>query len=172
MATLRRFKATDLFDLSLINLDPLTENYNISFYLQYLSFWPDYNKILLSSASVPMSYLLAKEEGKGEWWHGHVTAITTASLYRRQGLAKMLMCELERIGDQQDCYFIDLFVRSSNVLAIEMYKHLGYAVFRRVLDYYDDEDAFDMRKSLKRDPNKTSMIPLENPVHAHDLEVW
>eukprot|EP00835_Amoeboradix_gromovi_P006348 NODE_730_length_4741_cov_0.379362.p3 type:complete len:173 gc:universal NODE_730_length_4741_cov_0.379362:3674-4192(+) len=170
MATLRRFKATDIFDLSLINLDPLTENYNISFYLQYLSWWPNYNKILLSDSCTPMSYLLAKTEGTEEWWHGHVTAITTASLYRRQGLAKMLMFELEKIGDENNCYFIDLFVRSSNSLAIEMYESLGYVVYRRVLDYYDDEDALDMRKSLKRDESKKSMVPLDRPIQSHQLE--
>ena len=169
---LRRFKATDIFDLSLINLDPLTENYNISFYLQYLSWWPEYNKILLSNNKTPMSYLLAKEEGEDEWWHGHVTAITTASVYRRQGLARMLMYELERIGDTRECYFIDLFVRMSNSLAIDMYKRLGYTVFRRVLEYYDDEDAFDMRKALQRDTTKKSIQPLKKPIHAHDLEVW
>ena len=172
MATLRRFKACDIFDLSLINLDPLTENYNISFYLQYLSWWPTYQVILLSPAGVPMSYLLAKEEGEGEWWHGHVTAITTASLFRRQGLAKMLMFELERIGDERSCYFIDLFVRKSNSLAIEMYKNLGYTVFREVLEYYDDESAYDMRKALKRDESQKSMIPLDKPIKAHELEVW
>eukprot|EP00834_Sanchytrium_tribonematis_P003096 NODE_110_length_18645_cov_0.794403.p15 type:complete len:173 gc:universal NODE_110_length_18645_cov_0.794403:13505-12987(-) len=172
MATLRRFKATDIFDLSIVNLDPLTENYNISFYLQYLSWWPNYNKILLSNSGTPMSYLLAKEEGEGEWWHGHVTAITTASVYRRQGLAKMLMKELERIGDVRKCYFIDLFVRASNSLAISMYRKLGYEVYREVIDYYDDENAFDMRKSLKRDAMKKLMIPLKKPIHTWELETW
>lgn len=33
-------------------------------------------------------------------------------------------------------FFVDLFVRSSNYQAIEMYRKLGYSVYRRVLDYY------------------------------------
>lgn len=43
------------------------------------------------------------------------------------------------------CYFVDLFVRVSNKVAVEMYNKLGYAVYRRVIEYYSgevDEDAF------------------------------
>lgn len=42
-------------------------------------------------------------------------------------------------------YFVDLFVRVSNKVAINMYKNLGYIVYRTVLEYYSgdpDEDAF------------------------------
>ena len=40
---------------------------------------------------------------------------------------------------------MDLFVRVSNQVAVDMYEHLGYTVYRRVLEYYSgepDEDAF------------------------------
>lgn len=40
---------------------------------------------------------------------------------------------------------MDLFVRVSNKVAINMYKNLGYIVYRTVLEYYSgdpDEDAF------------------------------
>lgn len=42
-------------------------------------------------------------------------------------------------------YFVDLFVRVSNKVAINMYKNLGYIVYRTVLEYYSgdpDEDAY------------------------------
>ena len=40
-------------------------------------------------------------------------------------------------------YFVDLFVRVSNAVAVEMYKKLGYTVYRRVIGYYsNEEDAF------------------------------
>ena len=42
MTTIRRFRAQDLFRFNSVNLDPLTETYSLSFYLQYLSQWPDY----------------------------------------------------------------------------------------------------------------------------------
>lgn len=42
-------------------------------------------------------------------------------------------------------YFVDLFVRASNSVAIGMYRKFGYSVYRRVVGYYSgamDEDAF------------------------------
>jgi N-terminal acetyltransferase B complex catalytic subunit len=70
-------------------------------------------------------------------------------------------------------YFVDLFVRASNSLAIQMYTQLGYVIYRTVLGYYNGEipkDAYDMRKSLPRDVDKEAMIPLPHPVLPQDLE--
>jgi len=62
---------------------------------------------------------------------------------------------LEQAGDAQNAWFVDLFVRRSNEIAKELYRKMGYSVYRRVLAYYnDDEDALDMRKPLKRDKDK------------------
>lgn len=46
-----------------------------------------------------------------------------------------------------DGYFVDLFVRVTNDIAINMYKKFGYVVYRRVIGYYsgiEEEDAFGM----------------------------
>lgn len=40
MASIRRMTPTDLFSLNLTNLDALTENYDLHFYLNYLMRWP------------------------------------------------------------------------------------------------------------------------------------
>ena len=37
MTTLRTFTCEDLFRYNTVNLDPLTETYNLSFYLMYMS---------------------------------------------------------------------------------------------------------------------------------------
>lgn len=44
--------------------------------------------------------VMGKVEGQGESWHGHVTAVTVASEYRRQQLAKKLMHLLEDISEK------------------------------------------------------------------------
>jgi len=92
------------------------------------------------------------------------------------------MDELERVTNAvYKGYFVDLYVRVSNEIAIGMYERLGYSVFRRVVDYYSgakpgeaDEDAFgssfpslrmgslltgvaDMRKPMKRDKKRESV---------------
>lgn len=121
-----------------------------------------------------MGYMLGKAEGEGKLWHGHVSAVTVSPLFRRLGLARTLMDDLEAMcKDQYNAYFVDLFVRASNSLAIDMYTKFGYCIYRRVLGYYsgdDPEDAFDMRKALPRDVKKESMIPLDHPVRPEDLE--
>lgn len=69
-------------------------------------------------------------------------------------------------------YFVDLFVRESNKAAIGMYRKMGYTVYRKVLDYYNDpeEHALDMRKAMRRDVKRQSVIPLPHPIHAADLD--
>ena len=74
-------------------------------------------------------------------------------------------------SDSYNAYFVDLFVRISNNLAIFMYSHFGYTVYRQVLEYYSgEEDAFDMRKALPRDKDKLSIIPLPHPITPDQLE--
>jgi N-terminal acetyltransferase B complex catalytic subunit len=95
---------------------------------------------------------MGKAEGRGENWHGHVTALTIAPEYRRIGLAHEFMRILEQVSEKTyDAYFVDLFVRSSNRVAIGMYEKFGYSVYRRVLDYYtgvESEDAFGAFRSI------------------------
>mmetsp|Transcript_9295 Transcript_9295/g.19658 ORF Transcript_9295/g.19658 Transcript_9295/m.19658 type:complete len:174 (-) Transcript_9295:196-717(-) len=172
MTTTRAFRCEDLFKFNNVNLDPLTETYNCSFYYQYLATWPEYFLIQESPSGRTMGYIMGKSEGKGELWHGHVTAVTVAPEFRRLGLARQLMDQLEDTSmNLYNAYFVDLFVRISNALAISMYRQFGYEVYRQVLGYYSsEEDAYDMRKSLPRDPERRAMTPLKHPVRPEDLE--
>ena len=79
MTSLRRFKAEDLFKFNNINLDPLTETYSISSYLQYLgrfyveflsnystlAQWPDYFYVAENNNNALMGYVMGKAEGDG-----------------------------------------------------------------------------------------------------------
>jgi len=173
MTTIRPFRCDDLFKFNNVNLDPLTETYGLPFYMQYLAHWPEYFQVLESPTGQIMGYIMGKAEGMGEQWHGHVTALSVAPEFRRLGLAGKLMNGLEEISERKRCYFVDLFVRVSNQVAVAMYEKLGYSVYRRVLEYYSgevDEDAFDMRKALSRDTEKKSVIPLPHPVRPDELD--
>jgi N-terminal acetyltransferase B complex catalytic subunit len=193
MTSFRPMCCNDLFKFNHINLDPLTETYNVSFYLQYLSTWPGYCSTFEDPSGRLMGYILGKAEGNEDLWHGHVTAVTVSPEFRRLGVAKKLMSELEEISKTvYNAYFVDLFVRASNALAIQMYHNMGYIVYRRVLGYYagsDEEDAFgktftkilasvkcnclyitDMRKALPRDETGKSIIPLTHPITPDQLE--
>ena len=149
-----------------------------------------------SGGGAVLGYILGKVEGKGESWHGHVTALAVAPSARRSGLAKALVAELERRATAAGGRFVDLFVRASNDRAIKLYEGLGYVTYRRVLGYYsggggggsgkggkggkgageedaepENEDALDMRKSLPADgPERKSMRPLGRAIRPHELE--
>ncbi|KAJ3338085.1 hypothetical protein HDU93_010021 [Gonapodya sp. JEL0774] len=93
--------------------------------------------------------VLGKVEGEGKLWHGHVTAVTVAPEYRRLGMAERMMGILEEVSERiHNAYFVDLFVRASNSVAIDMYTKFGYSMYRTVLKYYNappggtEEDAF------------------------------
>jgi len=172
MTSVLPFTCSDLLGYNGVNVDALTETYGLKFYLQYLATWPELFSCAKTTEGNIMGYCMGKAEGRGELWHGHVTAVTVAPTYRRQGLARALMGSLERTTEEtHDGYFVDLFVRVSNALAIGMYEKFGYSVYRRVLNYYSgEEDAFDMRKALRRDVGKKSVIPSKKDWHPWELE--
>ena len=170
MTTCRRFSCDDLFHLAATNLDPLTETYTTGFYLMYLTRWPDMCTLLAGPSGVS-AYILGKAEGLGQEWRGHVSALTVAPAYRRQGQADRCMAALERASDAgYRGNFVDLFVRASNLTAIRMYSKFGYSVYRRILGYYSgEEDAFDMRKALSRDVHRRSIVPLPRPITVEEM---
>ncbi|KAI4139329.1 MAG: hypothetical protein L6R39_006347 [Caloplaca ligustica] len=167
MTTIRPCSPADISKLNLCNLDPLTENYARKFYFDYLATWPTMFIVAENQRGHIVAYVMGKVEEDPDYmkimgdkylpWHGHVTALTVAPQYRQMGLAKQLTAQLDRACEQENAWFMDLFVRVSNTTAINMYKKMG-----RVVGYYSDdpagggtsEDAFDMRKSLPRDKHK------------------
>eukprot|EP01127_Copromyxa_protea_P001868 TRINITY_DN11777_c0_g1_i1.p1 TRINITY_DN11777_c0_g1~~TRINITY_DN11777_c0_g1_i1.p1 ORF type:complete len:193 (-),score=22.81 TRINITY_DN11777_c0_g1_i1:13-570(-) len=179
------FSPHDLFEFNGVNLDPLTATYDTGYYLDYLTTWPDYNYTLKSPDGIVEGYIFGKAEGPAGYseqearlhqkWHGHVTAVTVNADYRRLGLATDLMDILELVTDKHyDGWFVDLFVRASNI-AIDMYTKLGYVTYRRVLDYYQDEggkreDGLDMRKAMPIDKNKVTEKPLGRDITPDELD--
>lgn len=177
MSTLRPFSIYDIYKFNNVNLDILTETYHTDFYGKYLAVWGEYCVSSVNSIGMIESYVLGKVEGEDKLWHGHVTAVTVAPQFRKQGLARALMNFLEDVTiNIHNGYFVDLFVRSSNKVAIEMYRKFGYDVYRIVDKYYSDdtnqpaEDAYDMRKSMPRDVNKECSIPTGKKIKPSELE--
>ena len=163
MTTTRQMKCSDLLRFNNVNLDQYTETYNQGFYLQYLAQWPEFFAVNDSPDGRMQAYVIAKVEGKGKNWHGHVSAVTVAPEARRLGLAGRLMDYVEDVSEKiHESYFVDLYVRISNSVAITMYKKLGYIIYRQIIGYYSGkEDAYDMRKALAKDPDKLTEIPMD-----------
>ncbi|KAK4705830.1 hypothetical protein P7C70_g362, partial [Phenoliferia sp. Uapishka_3] len=194
MSLLRPFSACDLFDVNPINLDAFTgktqpQTYGVSYYLTYLTNWGDLFSVVESAGGNGeggsggreggglMGYVMGKTEGQGNEWHAHVSAITVSPGHRRLGLASMMMDLLERVGERERTWFVDLFARESNERAISLYESLGYVVFRRVVGYYGggprqpDEDGLDLRKPLSRDKNGTSIRLPAGASNGRDVHV-
>ncbi|KAI9798082.1 MAG: hypothetical protein M1833_004979 [Piccolia ochrophora] len=189
MTAIRSFEPLDLFKFNLTNLDSLTETYDIGFYLSYIARWPSMFNVVEGQDGEIQAYLMGKTESSPEhyrhsehWlpWHAHITALTVAPQARRQGLARLLTENMERSGDEYNAWFVDLFVRKSNKLAIDMYSKMGYSVFRRVLAYYSDdptgiaeeEDALDMRKPLSRDKKREHVRGSGQDFTVEPMDVW
>ena len=58
--------------------------------------------------------------------HGHITALSLE--FQRHGLAAKLM-ELLEMSERKGGFFVDLFIRVSNQVAVKMYKQLGYSTY-------------------------------------------
>lgn len=174
MTSLTPFNACDLLNLNNINLDILTENYHLQYYLEYMCTWPSL-LFKVESPTTPVGYMIGKSEGTGLDWHSHITAVTVDFRFRRLGLGRLLIDQLTLCSDAPDqrCYFMDLYVRTSNKIAVDMYKGFGFSPFRRVLNYYGsgkNEDAFDMRKPLHRDPKGKCLIKSSHTVESRHHE--
>ncbi|OAA44928.1 N-acetyltransferase 5 [Metarhizium rileyi] len=190
MTTFRRFRPDDVNKFSKCNLDPLTETYELGFYLQYFARWPSLFQVCEDNDGNIIGYIMGKVESSPNAysysehylpWHAHITALTVAPEARRLGIGKILTDQLEIAADDNDAWFVDLFVRRSNHRAIAFYKSLGYSVFRVVKDYYGDhatdstkaaEDAFDMRKPMKRDRNRKHVRAQGESYEVDPEDVW
>lgn len=80
---------------------------------------------------------------------GHVTTIGVAPEYRRKGLARLMMHEVERSFAARGVQTIRLEVRVGNDSAQVLYEQLGYTVVQRMQRYYSNgDDGYLMLKSL------------------------
>lgn len=180
MTSIVPFQFQHLFQYNAVNVDRLTETYSLSFYGNYFTAWPEYQRVALHGPTkILIGYMLGKVEGDGEDWHGHVSAVSITPAFRRTGLAGFLMHSLEETSATlHDAYFVDLFVRKGNAVAQKLYEKLGYVVYRTVTGYYlgskaqPTEDALDLRKGLPRNElrSKSAVIPLDKAILPQDLE--
>ncbi|CAD7676310.1 unnamed protein product [Nyctereutes procyonoides] len=115
----------------------------VSSALGVLSLWPQLVGVFRHEG--PSRELGGMPEGSvaREEWHGHVTALSVAPRIS-------MPCK--------GGFFVDLLVRVSNQVAVNMSKQLGYSMYRIVIE-----------KALSRDTEKKSIIPLPHPVRPEDL---
>lgn len=160
----------DILSLDIVNLDAKSENFTFSYYMHYFINHPADLMVATSHTyNLPketdllytrpiVGYCFGKKEAKEKPCY-HLSAISVSPCARNSGVGGHMMHFFENTGNAYKCWFIDLFVRESNSIAISFYKKLGYTVYRKVIDYYlsPKEHAYDMRKSLEIDTKKDMM---------------
>ena len=147
----------------------------MKFYMKYACQWSEYYRSSISIGDKLVGYCMGRSEGYKHEYHGHISVLTVEPSYRRNGIAYELMNDFENITNIKKGYFVDLFVRASNINAIKFYKKLGYVLYRTVMQYYrhgiKKEDGLDMRKCMKIDKNKVSLICKKNKIKPSQI-VW
>lgn len=67
MSYIRRMTPMDMFSLNLTNLDALTENYDLGFYLNYLMRWPSLFSVVQDRDAGIVGYSKQKQTLNAEW---------------------------------------------------------------------------------------------------------
>lgn len=105
-----------------------------------------------------VGYVLGKMEddpdAKDKTPHGHITSISVIRTYRRMGVAEKLMRQaLFAMNESFNAQYVSLHVRKSNRAALHLYRDtLNFEVISIEKSYYQDgEDAYAMKKVLKRE---------------------
>ena len=79
---------------------------------------------------------------------GHILTLDVAPSYRRIGIARKLLDELEMLLRQKGVVECRLEVREGNEAAISLYLKLGYRRVGKLEKYYGDAHGLYLRKTL------------------------
>lgn len=110
----------------------------------------DYNSISLAArvGEDTVGFLISTVYADRKALHGHVLTIEVLPTYRRSGVGKALLDEVENIFRQKGVKSLTLEVREDNVAAIGLYRKLGYEVVGQLKNYYGSAHGIYLRKAL------------------------
>src|SRR3989337_1213161 len=110
----------------------------------------DYNAIgLVARVSGEIAgFLIGSIEVEKGRMFGHILTLDVAPSYRRIGIAKKLLDELEMLLRQKGAVECRLEVREGNAAAINLYLKLGYRRMGKLEKYYGDAHGLYLRKTL------------------------
>lgn len=88
--------------------------------------------------------------------YGHIISLCVHPTYRRKGFGTKLVNALEKgFTEKFNICKYRLEVRISNIVAVNLYRKLGYQIVDIIPTYYPDgEDAYVMTKNLCKNNNR------------------
>jgi len=90
--------------------------------------------------------------------HGEIASIAVTKDYRGQGLGRVLLESVSESLCKQGADRLVLQVRPDNESAIRMYETSGFVKTALLPHYYEDGDAMEMTRSIKK-PRKAPIKP-------------
>jgi ribosomal-protein-alanine N-acetyltransferase len=110
----------------------------------------DYNSISLLAkiGGEVAGFIIGSVEAQQGQLVGHVLTIDVALRFRRRGVGKRLMLELEEIYRQKGIREVHLEVREGNREGVALYRSLGYTVVAQLRNYYGVAHGLHLKKKL------------------------
>ncbi|MEM3059445.1 MAG: ribosomal protein S18-alanine N-acetyltransferase, partial [Methanomassiliicoccales archaeon] len=142
---LRRFSITDLREVYDLACTELRERYSPDLFLNIHSYWPD-GFIIAEESGKVLGFILGLNITKIE---ARILMLVVRRDLRRKGLGTMLLNEFRSVCAVSGIRCISLEVRKSNLVAINLYKKLGFEISGEISGYYSDgESAYKMQLFL------------------------
>ncbi|MFD6448287.1 GNAT family N-acetyltransferase [Promicromonospora sp. NPDC060204] len=92
-----------------------------------------------------------------------IVALGVLPAYRRDGIGRLMMREMVRLGRESGASRMSLNVRVDNCAAIDLYRSFGFEIAETVGDYYEDgESSYRMALSCASD---IESVAVEDQVH-------
>jgi len=110
----------------------------------------DYNTIgLVAKANNDIAgFIIAQVEIENEILFGHIITVNVSPPYRRKGIAKKLLHEIESILKQKGIAECHIEVREDNNPAIKLYEKLNYQKIGKLEKYYGNKHGLYLKKKL------------------------
>ena len=93
-------------------------------------------------------FIIAQVEVEENTQYGHIITINVTQKYRRKGIAKKLIFEIETLLKQKGIGECRLEVREDNRPAIKLYQSLGYLTIGKLERYYGTKHGLYLKKTL------------------------
>jgi ribosomal-protein-alanine acetyltransferase len=110
----------------------------------------DYNTIALSARvnDEIAGFVIGQIDIVNNTPFGHIITVNTVPTYRRKGIARKLLREMEALFKKKGIKECRLEVREDNSAASKLYQKLGYKEVGKLEKYYGDAHGLYLKKAL------------------------
>ncbi len=96
-----------------------------------------------------VGFVILHVEGTGQERVGYIVTLDVSPEFRRRGIAKVLMLEVQRLAQADECVALVLHVFTGNESALRFYTNEGFARSHREEEFYGPgRDAWVFHKLL------------------------